>query len=73
MDHHPNRRDFFGHSTLLPALAVAGSGLASLPVQAAEPIKRVGGPKLKISLNAYSFSKALNDHIKGRGPGHDAV
>src|SRR6202011_4653416 len=33
------------------------------------PIKRVGGPKLRISLNAYSFNKALNDQIKGRGKG----
>ncbi len=30
---------------------------------------RVGGPKLKIALNAYSFSRLLNDHIKQRGPG----
>jgi sugar phosphate isomerase/epimerase len=41
----------------------AGSALAQ------EPIQRVGGAKIKISLNAYSFSKALNDRIKGRGPG----
>jgi sugar phosphate isomerase/epimerase len=33
------------------------------------PIKRIGGPKLKISLNAYSFNKSLNDHLKGRGKG----
>jgi sugar phosphate isomerase/epimerase len=50
-------------------LAAAGAGLASLPLQAAAPIQRVGGAKLKISLNAYSFSKALNDSIKGRGKG----
>ena len=36
---------------------------------AATPIKRVGGPKLKTSLNAYSFNKALNDQLKGRGKG----
>jgi sugar phosphate isomerase/epimerase len=33
------------------------------------PIKRLGGPRLKTSLNAYSFNKALNDQIKGRGKG----
>jgi sugar phosphate isomerase/epimerase len=32
-------------------------------------IERHGGSYLKLSLNAYSFSKLLNDHIKGRGPG----
>ena len=35
----------------------------------AQPIQRVGGAYIKISLNAYSFSKALNDKIKGRGEG----
>jgi sugar phosphate isomerase/epimerase len=34
-----------------------------------EPIKRPGGPRLKISLNAYSFNKTLNDHLKGNGKG----
>src|SRR5205807_8007128 len=29
----------------------------------------IGGPKLKTSLNAYSFSKPLNDQLKGRGKG----
>jgi sugar phosphate isomerase/epimerase len=36
---------------------------------AQDPIQRVGGPALKVSLNAYSFSKLLNDQIKKRGPG----
>jgi sugar phosphate isomerase/epimerase len=49
--------------------AAAGVGLSSLHSLAAEPIQRVGGANLKVSLNAYSFSKALNDRIKGRGPG----
>ena len=35
----------------------------------AQPIQRVGGAYIKMSLNAYSFSKALNDKIKGRGNG----
>jgi sugar phosphate isomerase/epimerase len=56
-------------------LASAGAGLAfnalgtASASAAASPIERVGGPKLKVSLNAYSFSKPLNDHIKGRGKG----
>jgi sugar phosphate isomerase/epimerase len=51
--------------------AGAGLGLAATgaAASAAQPIDRVGGPKLKISLNAYSFSKLLNDHLKGRGKG----
>jgi sugar phosphate isomerase/epimerase len=35
----------------------------------AAPVKRVGGPRLKTSLNAYSFNKSLNDHLKKRGKG----
>src|SRR5215213_5459913 len=38
-------------------------------VSAQNKIQRVGGPYVKTSLNAYSFSKALNDHIRGRGEG----
>src|SRR5262249_26038585 len=41
----------------------------SSPASVQPPIKRVGGPKLKTSLNAYSFSKPLNDQIKGRAKG----
>jgi sugar phosphate isomerase/epimerase len=33
------------------------------------PIQRAGKPRLKISLNAYSFTKTLNDRLKGRGKG----
>ena len=33
------------------------------------PVKRVGGPRLKTSLNAYSFNKTLNDQLKGRDKG----
>src|SRR4051812_2318846 len=54
---------------MIPVAAAAGVGLTALPAVARPPIQRVGGAKLKISLNAYSFTKALNDHIKGRGKG----
>jgi sugar phosphate isomerase/epimerase len=67
----PNRRDFLSRASLVPLGAAMGLGLASSvrPARAQTPIKRVGGPKLKLSLNAYSFNKALNDQIKGRGKG----
>jgi len=58
-----NRRDFIKSAALLPLYAVAAAGLRSVAT-AQEPIKRVGGPQLKTSLNAYSFNKALNDHLK---------
>src|SRR5262245_15634284 len=64
-----NRRDFLQSSTVVPLVALTSCGVANLPLQAAQAIKRNGGPKLKISLNAYSFTKALNDNIKGRGKG----
>jgi sugar phosphate isomerase/epimerase len=44
-------------------------GLGTERSPALTPPKRPGGPRLKIALNAYSFSKALNDRLKGRGPG----
>lgn len=66
-----NRRDFLKRASLLSAAAVTGAGL-TLPTAAqaaVEPVKRVGGAQLKISLNAYSFAKLLNDNVKGRGEG----
>jgi sugar phosphate isomerase/epimerase len=68
-----NRREFIARGSLLPAGAVLGVGLGGGVgcghASAATPIKRLGGPKLKTSLNAYSFSKTLNDQLKGRGAG----
>ena len=56
------RRDFL-------RLAVA-AGLGSVAAAGAiAPIRRVGGPHLKVSLNAYSFGKLLNEHALGRGAG----
>jgi sugar phosphate isomerase/epimerase len=66
-----NRRDFLKRASLFSAAAVAGAGL-TVPAgarAAVEPIKRTGGAQLKLSLNAYSFAKLLNDHLKGRGEG----
>ena len=67
MNDSPTRRDFFKTAS---ALARCAAGISpALPAAAQEPIKRIGGASLKISLNAYSFSKLLNDQIKHRGPG----
>ena len=64
-----NRREFLGRAAVAPAAAAAiGLGAATLAT-AQTPIRRVAGAKLKLSLNAYSFSKALNDQVKGRGKG----
>jgi sugar phosphate isomerase/epimerase len=63
-----NRRSFLKRASLLPLCAAAGAPLNNA-VAAFTPIKRVGGAKLKVALNAYSFSKDLNDHVKGRGAG----
>lgn len=67
MNQRTNRRDFLKAASALTLCAA--SGLPALPASAQEPIPRVGSPSLKISLNAYSFSKLLNDQIKRRGPG----
>lgn len=65
-----NRRDFLKTASLLP-LAVA-AGLGGVPAFAApQPIKREGGPMLKVSLNAYSFSKLLNSKVKRNREGVD--
>jgi sugar phosphate isomerase/epimerase len=53
-----SRRNFLKSAALLPlgatAISVGGTAL--------EPVKRAGGARLKVSLNAYSFSKLLNDY-----------
>lgn len=53
------------------ALAALGTILlvGVLPVEGQIPPKRAGGPRLKTSLNAYSFNKMLADHLKGAGKG----
>ncbi len=62
-----SRRDFLKSAALLPLAAAAGVALSPTTAAAAvEPIKRVGGPMLKTSLNAYSFAKLLG--TGGTGP-----
>jgi sugar phosphate isomerase/epimerase len=67
MNDQQTRRDFLKAATLLPLCAGALGG--EVPVTAKGPIKRLGGSALKVSLNAYSFSKLLNDQNKGRAQG----
>jgi sugar phosphate isomerase/epimerase len=65
-----NRRDFLTGAALLPLGALGvGFGGTCLPAAAQTPIKRAGGPRLKTSLNAYSYSQSLNDQLKGRSKG----
>lgn len=61
MNHLPSRRAFLKTAALLP-LAAAGGASA---LAAVEPTKRVGGPQLKVSCNAYSFARQLG--TGGRG------
>jgi sugar phosphate isomerase/epimerase len=70
VDKKLDRRGFLERTSLLPIGAALGMGLGGSAVAFAQtPIKRIGGPKLKVSLNAYSFARPLNDHLRGRGNG----
>ncbi|MBI5690160.1 MAG: sugar phosphate isomerase/epimerase [Verrucomicrobia bacterium] len=62
------RREFLKSAALLP---FAGGALVPGAIRAAPaaPPSRVGGPSLKLSLNAYSFARLLNDRLLGRGDG----
>ena len=67
---HPSRRHFLKSASALALCAAGGvPTLSAQPALGQQPIQRIGGPALKTSLNAYSFSKLLNDQIKKRGPG----
>src|SRR5438552_17926033 len=68
MNHQPSRRNFLKTASVA-AFCAAGGGISQVPAIAQKPIERVGGPSLKVSLNAYSFGKLLNDQIKHRAPG----
>lgn len=71
---HASRRQFLRLAALLPLAAATRFPFGGFSALAgAAPINRVGGPHLKISLNAYSFGKMLNDHALGRGAGMSLV
>ena len=66
----PSRRDFIKTASLLPWCATAGAGLfGAASAFAATPARRVGGPKLRLSLNAYSFNQLLLNQPQGKPPG----
>src|SRR6266498_3861107 len=72
MNNKFSRRDFIKGASLLPLCAAGcttGVGLGTGTAMAIEPIKRAGGSALKVSCNAYSFAKLLNDQLQGRGAG----
>jgi hypothetical protein len=59
MNDSPSRRDFLKSAALLPLAAAAGAAFSPTTARAAvEPIKRVGSPMLKTSLNAYSSRRS---------------
>lgn len=62
-----DRRGFLKQAALLPA-AAAGLAVPGL-LHAAAPMARVGGPKLKLSLNAFSFNGRLMDGLAGKPGG----
>ena len=67
-----SRRDFIKSASLLPFAAATGVGLLSVPALAdLAPIKRPGSTMLKVSLNAFSFSRLLNAKIKHGKEGID--
>jgi sugar phosphate isomerase/epimerase len=61
-----SRRSFIKGASLLPLGLVAG--VASIPAMAAEPGPKSAGHPLKISLNAFSFSKSLTAAEAGGKP-----
>lgn len=66
MNDKPNRREFIKGASLLPLAAVAG--LAEFSAGAQTPVRRTGGSRLKVSLNAYSFNAALLPPPSGGKP-----
>jgi sugar phosphate isomerase/epimerase len=62
-----SRRDFVKRAALLPFCA--GAAFSVSPAEARQPVKRTGGAALKVSLNAFSFNKLLNDYSLNRGQG----
>lgn len=67
-----NRRSFLRTASLLPLAAAAGVGLSAIPSQAElKPVVRAGSTMLKVSLNAFSFSRLLNAKVKHGKKGID--
>lgn len=57
---HSSRREFLASAGLgMAAVALTGGLTGTEPVQAAQPIERIGKPYMKLSLAAYSFNRSL--------------
>jgi sugar phosphate isomerase/epimerase len=75
MTQEQSRRNFLRNAAALPlgsltaAVGVGSAlGLTATPANAVvTPVKRVGGPAIKFSCNAYSFAKMLGGQAKGQG------
>ena len=63
------RRSFLQLAALLPACLFLTHPSSEADQANLLPIPRVGPGRLKLALNAYSFSKLLNDNAKGRANG----
>lgn len=64
------RRSYLQSATVVSLAAATGDWFGRTSARAEpRPVRQVGDPRLKIALNAYSFSKLLNDNAKGRGSG----
>jgi sugar phosphate isomerase/epimerase len=70
MKDQSSRRQFLGRAALLPLGAAVANVWPQSAVAAGDSIpKRNPGPKLKLSLNAWSYYVQLNQHLKGQGGG----
>jgi sugar phosphate isomerase/epimerase len=63
-----SRRDFVRSAALLPVIAASATAATH---SATAPIQRAGGPRLKLGLNAYSFSDLLLENLKDKSKGLD--
>jgi sugar phosphate isomerase/epimerase len=66
--HNPGRRHFIKTASVWPLGVAAGVGLESVFAAGQQPVRRIGGPRLKISLNAYSFNGMLTAPSAGGKP-----
>jgi len=67
-----SRRRFLTTGTALPLAAALGLGLESRPAEAAlKPVPRAGATMLKVSVNAFSFSRLINAKLKHGKEGID--
>jgi sugar phosphate isomerase/epimerase len=66
-----NRRDFITLASCMPVAIASGFALNGMAetVTAQAPVKRGGGPRLKLGLNAYSFMPGLTENLKDPAKG----